>query len=190
MEITSGPVGDTGANKRPRSPGSSEQARSAFPDVHTRKRPHTGEHRFAIASRRQIGHSFENSVARDQARVHYGDSYNEVHHHHHGQRRDSHGQRTEIRSLDEARVRGKEAEYIAQVLEELSFTRMGLRKGTIAPPLANTCQWLLTRAEYISWRRPDCMENHHGFMWIKSKPGAGKSTLIISTRVYADSVSG
>lgn len=178
METTSGSVGDIGANKRPRAPSASEHACSASCEEHTRKRPHTEEHRHVSTIQRQIGHSFENSVARDQARVHYGDSYNEIHHHHHGQSRESYGQRGELRSLDAAKVRGETAEYIARVLEDLSFKRMGLRKGTIAPALANTCQWLLARADYTGWRNPDYMNDHHGFMWIKSKPGAGKSTLM------------
>ena len=61
-------------------------------------------------------------------------------------------------------------------MENLSFERMGIRKGTVAPALVNTCQWLLTSPEYIGWRDPDQVDYHHGFMWIKSKAGAGKST--------------
>jgi hypothetical protein len=71
-------------------------------------------------------------------------------------------------------------------METLSFERMELREGTVAPALVNTCQWLLTSSEYISWRDPDQIDDHHGFMWIKSKAGAGKSTtmkfLLESTR--------
>ncbi|EXL96036.1 ankyrin repeat-containing domain protein [Fusarium oxysporum II5] len=32
--------------------------------------------------------------------------------------------------------------------------------------------------EYLDWLNPDMVDEHHGFLWIKGKPGAGKSTLM------------
>lgn len=63
-------------------------------------------------------------------------------------------------------------------MAKLSFGRMGIRKDNVAPALGNTCQWLFTKHEYQDWRNLDLMRSHNGFMWIKSKPGAGKSTLM------------
>ncbi|KAJ5999409.1 hypothetical protein N7451_007219 [Penicillium sp. IBT 35674x] len=47
------------------------------------------------------------------------------------------------------------------------------RRDNIEPCHTNTCQWILELEEYKSWRRQSC-----GLLWIKGKPGAGKSTLM------------
>lgn len=122
-------------------------------------------------------------MAKDNSRVHNGDNYNSTHHHNYqGPDPDD-----EIpRNLEDAIDKDKVKIYIDHVMETLSFDSMGSRKGTVAPALVNTCKWLLASSEYISWRDPDQIEDHHGFMWIKSKAGAGKSTtmkfLLESTR--------
>jgi len=64
------------------------------------------------------------------------------------------------------------------ILESLKFREMHDRHATISAAYAKTCRWFFTSHEYMSWRRPDDIEKHHGFLWIKGKPGAGKSTLI------------
>ena len=137
----------------------------------------------ACTDGRQTGHHFAHSVAKGNSRVHYGDNYNATHHHNYQRPDPDH---RIPRSLEDAIARNRVEMYLDHVMESLSFERMGLRKGTIAPALVNTCQWLLTSPEYISWRNPDQIDVHHGFMWIKSKAGAGKSTtmkfLLESTR--------
>lgn len=55
---------------------------------------------------------------------------------------------------------------------------MDVRQENIAKAHSNTCRWLYDRCEYKAWRDSDQRVNHHGFFWIKSKPGAGKSTLM------------
>ena len=47
------------------------------------------------------------------------------------------------------------------------------RKDNLDPRHGNTCQWILELEEYRSWRSRPC-----GLLWIKGKPGAGKSTLM------------
>ncbi|PLB55548.1 ankyrin [Aspergillus steynii IBT 23096] len=47
------------------------------------------------------------------------------------------------------------------------------RRDNIEPCHTNTCQWILELDEYQSWRSQSC-----GLLWIKGKPGAGKSTLM------------
>jgi hypothetical protein len=37
---------------------------------------------------------------------------------------------------------------------------------------------IVRRDEYKAWRDPDKQHTHHGFFWIKGKPGTGKSTLM------------
>jgi hypothetical protein len=43
---------------------------------------------------------------------------------------------------------------------------------------AKTCRWLLQSTEYLDWLSVDKLPEHHGFFWIKGKPGCGKSTLM------------
>ncbi|KAJ5387866.1 hypothetical protein N7509_010407 [Penicillium cosmopolitanum] len=47
------------------------------------------------------------------------------------------------------------------------------RRDNIERHHTNTCQWILELDEYQSWRNQPC-----GLLWIKGKPGAGKSTLM------------
>ncbi|KAJ5659608.1 hypothetical protein N7507_006059 [Penicillium longicatenatum] len=47
------------------------------------------------------------------------------------------------------------------------------RRENIEPCHTNTCQWILDSEKYQSWKRES-----RGLLWIKGKPGAGKSTLM------------
>ncbi|CAG8133409.1 unnamed protein product [Penicillium olsonii] len=59
------------------------------------------------------------------------------------------------------------------VRRSLAFPEMFDRKDNLDPRHGNTCQWILELEEYRSWRSRPC-----GLLWIKGKPGAGKSTLM------------
>ncbi|KAJ5624882.1 hypothetical protein N7510_001191 [Penicillium lagena] len=48
------------------------------------------------------------------------------------------------------------------------------RRDNIEPCHTNTCQWILELEKYQSWR-----SQSRGLLWIKGKPGAGKSTLMV-----------
>lgn len=50
---------------------------------------------------------------------------------------------------------------------------LGLTSG-----LDKSCEWLYDKAEYTRWRSPSMMAAHHGCLWIKGKPGSGKTTLM------------
>lgn len=65
-----------------------------------------------------------------------------------------------------------------EIMEALKFEQMDVRQDTIAKAHASTCRWIFERLEYQDWRNVDKMKEHRGFLWIKSKPGAGKSTLM------------
>ena len=160
------PVGATRDVKRPRSPSSTNlpgYRRSSSSKEPTNKRPRREQNSVHRTEGQRAAHLVENNVANDQSRVQYGDRYNEVHYHNYGSH-ESHtsGRRKGPHSLDEAKSTGKESEYIARVMHNLSFGRMGLRKGAIAPALANTCQWLLRGAQYIDWRSSNRMHVSRG----------------------------
>ncbi|KAJ5166670.1 uncharacterized protein N7482_005451 [Penicillium canariense] len=61
-----------------------------------------------------------------------------------------------------------------EVLRSLAFPQMLDRRDNIEPCHPNTCQWILEMEEYKSWR-----SQSRGLLWIKGKPGAGKSTLMV-----------
>ena len=52
------------------------------------------------------------------------------------------------------------------------------RYATIKSAHARTCEWLLKKTEYQDWLDINKTQNHHGVLWIKGKPGSGKSTLV------------
>ncbi|KAI9855300.1 MAG: hypothetical protein M1813_009839 [Trichoglossum hirsutum] len=58
-------------------------------------------------------------------------------------------------------------------LQSLFFREMGQRRCDITPASSNTCDWLLGKEHFTTWLSQD-----HGLLWIKGKPGAGKSTLM------------
>jgi hypothetical protein len=61
---------------------------------------------------------------------------------------------------------------------DLGFSLMESRLATIGAAHADTCRWLFDNKNYVRWRDPHSRPHHHGFLWIKGKPGAGKSTLM------------
>ena len=66
------------------------------------------------------------------------------------------------------------------LLESLRFDQISARQMTIKKAHAKTCKWLFTKSEYLDWLDPAKLSEHHGFLWIKGKPGTGKSTLMKS----------
>ncbi|WAO96059.1 Hypothetical protein NCS54_01372000 [Fusarium falciforme] len=74
------------------------------------------------------------------------------------------------RSLDENKKR--------VLLDSLRFDQIDARHDTIKKAHDKTCKWLLEKSEYLDWLDPGKLVEHHGFLWIKGKPGAGKSTLM------------
>jgi Cdc6-like AAA superfamily ATPase len=63
------------------------------------------------------------------------------------------------------------------LLESLRFDQIDDRFMNIKPGHAKTCRWLLESTEYLDWMNVDKLSEHHGFFWIKGKPGCGKSTV-------------
>jgi ankyrin repeat protein len=76
------------------------------------------------------------------------------------------------------RPKKTEQEKREDFMRSLSFNVMDSRLVTITIAYRETCSWLYTRAEYLRWQDPEYRAEHHGFLWIKGKPGAGKSTLM------------
>lgn len=64
------------------------------------------------------------------------------------------------------------------LLDSLKFDQMDARRMTVKNAHAKTCKWLLEKSEYRSWLDVSMLHDHRGFLWIKGKPGTGKSTLM------------
>ncbi|TQN67169.1 Vegetative incompatibility protein HET-E-1, partial [Colletotrichum shisoi] len=64
------------------------------------------------------------------------------------------------------------------LLASLKFDQIDKRQANIKTAHAETCLWLAKHPDYTAWMDRQRYSQHHGFLWIKGKPGAGKSTLM------------
>ncbi|CAG8929164.1 unnamed protein product [Penicillium salamii] len=64
------------------------------------------------------------------------------------------------------------------LLDSLKFEQMDARKTTIKQEQKKTCRWFLNHPSYKAWLDPAELAQHHGFLWMSGKPGAGKSTIM------------
>jgi len=83
-------------------------------------------------------------------------------------------------------VPGASANDIECIMKNLEFEQMDERLATVATAHLDTCQWLFQRKEYMAWRDPDASSTNCGFLWLKGKPGAGKSTLMKSAQRHGE----
>ncbi|KFY22657.1 hypothetical protein V493_06435 [Pseudogymnoascus sp. VKM F-4281 (FW-2241)] len=64
------------------------------------------------------------------------------------------------------------------IKDSLKFNRMETRFFDVETAATATCDWLFSTPEYHQWLDSDLVSEHHGFIWIKGKPGSGKSTIM------------
>ncbi|CAG7949620.1 unnamed protein product [Penicillium salamii] len=69
-------------------------------------------------------------------------------------------------------------EHRQRLLNAFKFEQMDSRKTTIKQEQKKTCRWFLSHPCYKAWLDPARLAQHHGFLWISGKPGAGKSTIM------------
>ncbi|KAH7141966.1 hypothetical protein EDB81DRAFT_723203, partial [Dactylonectria macrodidyma] len=65
-----------------------------------------------------------------------------------------------------------------RLLESFKFEQIDSRKTTIKAAHIRTCQWFLKHPDYRTWLDSEKQADHHGFLWIRGKPGAGKSIIM------------
>jgi len=63
-------------------------------------------------------------------------------------------------------------------MESLRYHAIDARYATIKTAHTKTYRWLLKKPEYQDWLDINKTPDHHGFLWIRGKPGSGKSTLV------------
>ncbi|CAN9414750.1 unnamed protein product [Alternaria alternata] len=86
--------------------------------------------------------------------------------------------RKEIREITQDQVSSSDGGKRQALMESLRFDQIDARYATIKNAHAKTCKWLLRKSEHTEWLDPTRLSSHHGFLWIKGKPGTGKSTLM------------
>ena len=65
-----------------------------------------------------------------------------------------------------------------EMMDRLRFKQMDARLLTLKTAQAKTCRWLLKNGHYKDWINTTKIREHHGFFWIKGKPGTGKSIMM------------
>ena len=71
-----------------------------------------------------------------------------------------------------------QADARQNLIDLLQFDQIDARLMTLKTAQAKTCRWFLRKPEYTDWMCVEKLQDHHGFLWIKGKPGAGKSILM------------
>ena len=67
--------------------------------------------------------------------------------------------------------------YIA-CLRTLGFSNLDARQNDIADVHPGTCDWFFETGEFCTWRDRVDLSANNSVLWLKGKPGAGKSTLM------------
>jgi ankyrin repeat protein len=106
------------------------------------------------------GHDYQHVSASGNARAHFGNQY-----------------------IEQQNILPRPAEETAETrkqrfMDDLGFNLMDSRLATIGAAHVDTCDWLFSNEAYLRWQDRHLRSSHHGFLWIKGKPGAGKSTLM------------
>ncbi|KAK1637829.1 hypothetical protein BDP81DRAFT_460453 [Colletotrichum phormii] len=65
-----------------------------------------------------------------------------------------------------------------QLMETLKFDQMDSRRLTVKKAHIKTCAWFIKHPDYQKCLNKDDLEEHHELLWIRGKPGAGKSTIM------------
>lgn len=116
------------------------------------------------------GHQYTSTKVRDNSCVVQGDIINN--HSTYVQALSSNGQ-----ADASARFSPQNKKYDA-LRNSLAFTGMGARLRGIEDAFVDTGRWFLNTPEFSDWYQRRNFELHNGFLWLKGKPGCGKSTIM------------
>ncbi|CAH0049118.1 unnamed protein product [Clonostachys solani] len=72
----------------------------------------------------------------------------------------------------------KLSQKLEKLYDSLKFDHMDDRRQHIKRAHLKTCKWLLGTNKYSDWIDPGKIRQHGGFLWLKGKPGSGKSTMM------------
>lgn len=108
------------------------------------------------------GHNIGTVDIRENARTHIGDVYN--HYHASGMAR-----------LD----------VLDRLMDSLAFEQMDSRIRNVATAAPTTCDWLFSSTHVSNWLGTSAGEKQQSLLWIKGKPGSGKSTIMKKLWIWA-----
>lgn len=126
----------------------------------------------ASSNRATTARTYREMTANDSSRVHAGDVYNY--------------NWSSASANTEPNIDSPE-DKLKRLREALSYPQMGLRSAIVEDAYSDTCQWLFNTPQYQRWRDLTLYSKHHGFLWIKGKPGSGKSTAMKTLLSSAES---
>lgn len=115
--------------------------------------------------------SYGDTLVKDKARLHQDDVFNIKY--------------TNEYSGITLQEKNEQDEQYKVLQRSLTFARMDARERNIAPALPSTCQWLFRHRVFKQWATRDTFTDHNGSLWIKGKPGCGKSTIMKATLNWA-----
>lgn len=109
--------------------------------------------------------SYKSIVSSGNSRLHAGNVYNNHYH--------------LASSTTQAEETSDEQKRLLRTfLRCLHFKEASSRHAGIATAHPDTCQSVVGCSQYKRWRNPAMIAEHYGRLWIKGKPGAGKSTIM------------
>lgn len=109
--------------------------------------------------------AYGDTVVGDRARIHQGDIYNITLQNENGNDYSEKEQR-------------KQARQYKVLLKSLAFKHMEERQRNVEAALSRTCEWVFDHEKFRSWIDHTKQSEHNGFLWLKGKPGSGKSTIM------------
>jgi energy-coupling factor transporter ATP-binding protein EcfA2 len=120
------------------------------------------------------GQSYDRITAGGSSRLHAGNIYNNNYYQ---------PEQSTARSVPKD---NDEDEFLKTFLRCLSFEQMESRLASIATAHPETCEWIVDCPQFKRWQDTSLQTEHHGCLWIKGKPGAGKSTIMKSLLRHAE----
>lgn len=110
----------------------------------------------------QHGHNVDYAVVRDNAHAQFGD-FNTIN--------------TTNYYLDQH----QSSDPYHVLVTSLTFDRMDERARNVTAALSTTSGWLPSHPHFTTWIDGARRHEHNGFLWLKGKPGSGKSTIMRET---------
>jgi hypothetical protein len=81
-------------------------------------------------------------------------------------------------AMEYGEVGGIDPRLVRRCVESLRFPELHNRQAAIERAADETCTWILADHRYQAWIGRQELDKSHGLLWIKGKPGSGKSTLM------------
>ena len=80
--------------------------------------------------------------------------------------------------MEYGEVAGIDPRIVRPCVDSLVFTQLHDRHVAIEREAEETCAWILEDKRYQAWRAREELYKSNSLLWIKGKPGSGKSTLM------------